>query len=360
MMNNYFFYFLSLILIGFANEIQAQSNFRKYSNEFLKIGVGGKYLGMGGALAAGENDVTSVFYNPASIANTENITAGAMHTSYFAGIANFDYAGAVIPMKNEQAIGVSLIRFGIDNIPNTIELYNPDNTINYDNIKSFSVADYALFFTYAKKMDIIEGLQIGGNAKIIHRSYGSFASAWGFGIDASAQITKENYRLGVFLQDITTSFNAWSFNFTEKEKEVFANTNNDIPVSSIELTAPSIHFGGAYKFLLNQGNISIEPNLKFTAYTDKRNVLISANPVSVDMAFGAEIGFWKTAYLRTGVYNFTKATNDLGESYLSFMPSLGVGIHIQKLQLNYSYNNVANAGVGLYSHVVSASYTFKK
>jgi hypothetical protein len=78
------------------------------------------------------------------------------------------------------------------------------------------------------------------------------------------------------------------------------------------------------------------------------------------MAFGAEIGFWKTAFLRTGVYNFTKATNDLGESYLSFMPSLGVGLNIQNLQINYSYNNVASAGVGLYSHVVSASYTFKK
>jgi hypothetical protein len=359
-MNNNFLYLIIFILFSATFQAEAQSNFRKYSNEFLKIGVGGKYLGMGGALATGENDASAVFYNPAAIANTEHTTAAVMHTSYFAGIANFDYAGVVMPLKNEQTVGLSLIRFGIDNIPNTIELYNPDNTINYDNIKSFSVADYALFFTYAKKMNQINGLQIGGNAKIIHRSYGSFATAWGFGLDASAQITKENYRIGLFLQDITTSFNAWRFNFTEKEKQVFASTNNDIPSTSIELTAPSIHFGGAYKFLLNQGNISIEPNIKFTAYTDQRNVLISTKAASIDMAFGAEIGFWKTAFLRTGIYNFTKATNDLGESYISFMPSLGVGLNIQNLQINYSYNNVANAGVGLYSHVVSASYTFKK
>lgn len=359
-MNKYLFYIITIIFLTANFHAEAQSNFRKYSNEFLKIGVGGKYLGMGGALATGENDASTVFYNPAAIANFEHTTAAAMHTSYFAGIANFDYAGIVIPLKNEQAFGVSLIRFGIDNIPNTIELYNPDNTINYDNIKSFSVADYALTFTYAKKLNFIEGLQLGGNAKIIHRSYGSFANAWGFGIDASAQITKEKYRIGVFLQDITTSFNAWSFNFTDKEKQVFASTNNEIPATSIELTAPSIHFGGAYKFLLNEGNISIEPNLKFSAYTDQRNVLIATKAASIDMAFGTEIGFWKTAFLRTGIYNFTKATNDLGESYLSFMPSLGVGLNIQNLQINYSYNNVANAGVGLYSHVVSASYTFKK
>ena len=45
---------------------------------------------------------------------------------------------------------------------------------------------------------------------------------------------------GAFGKDITTTFNAWSFNFSEEEQAVFASTNNVTPINSVELTAPKI------------------------------------------------------------------------------------------------------------------------
>lgn len=345
--------------ITLAEALSAQS-LRKYSNEFLKIGVGGKYLGTGGSLVTSESDPAAVFYNPGAIGAIDRVSVSAMHNSYFAGIANFDYAGIVFPLKDRQNIGISLIRMGIDNIPNTINLYNADGSINYDNIKSFSVSDMALFLSFGKRMQDTQGLSIGGSVKIIKRDYGYFANAWGFGIDVGAQYVKDKFSVGVFVQDLTTTFSSWKFNFSEEDKVVLRATNNEIPTSSSEITLPALNFGGVYHFPIGKSkNIVINPMLKFTLYTDQRNVLL-AGPVSLDAALGTEVAIYNIAFLRFGVNNFTTATNDLQQKYLSYVPSLGAGFKIDQFEIDYSYNNVANAGIGLFSHVFSAIYKFKK
>jgi len=335
-------------------------NAQKYSNEFLKIGVGGKYLGSGGALVASESDPTSVLYNPAGVGTFDRVSVSAMHNSYFAGIANFDYAGVVFPLKYRQNIGVSLIRFGIDNIPNTIQLYNPDGSINYDRISAFSISDMALFLSFGRRIRDTLGLSFGGNVKIIKRDYGSFANAWGFGVDAGVQYSTDKYRVGVFLQDVTSTFSSWNFTFDDSTKRVFAATNNEIPESSSEITLPSIHIGGQYNFPFGRTKqLNFSPMAKLSVYTDKRNVLL-AGPLSLDASLGGELGIYSIAFVRFGLSNFTKAVNDLGENYLSMQPSIGAGFKLNQFDVDYAFNNVANAGVGLYSHVFSMTYRFKK
>lgn len=62
---------------------------------------------------------------------------------------------------------------------------------------------------------------MGGNIKVIHRSIGSFGKAWGFGADLGVRYKGDKFILGLSARDITTTFNAWSFNLTEEEKEFF-------------------------------------------------------------------------------------------------------------------------------------------
>ena len=135
--------------------------------------------------------------------------------------------------------------------------------MNYNNIKTFSSADYAFLLSYGQKIkdEDDEKLSFGGNVKIIHRKVGSFATAWGFGIDAGVRYHKDNWRFGITARDLTTTFNAWSFSFTEKEKEVLYLTNNDIPVKSTEMTAPRLIVAAAHVFPLN-------PNFSLTAEAD--------------------------------------------------------------------------------------------
>ena len=158
---------ITFSLLIFAGNLLAEVP--KYSNEFLSIGVGARSFGMGGAVVATGGDVTSGYWNPAGLTGiAKKAEAGLMHAEYFAGIAKYDYAGLAYRFDEKSVGGLTLIRFGVDDIPNTLELIDQDGNLRYDRIKTFSAADYAFLFTYARKSGI-EGLDYGGNVKVIYR-----------------------------------------------------------------------------------------------------------------------------------------------------------------------------------------------
>src|SRR5688572_545186 len=132
---------------------QSFSQFRKYSNEFLNIGAGARGLAMAGAQIASVEDGTSGYWNPAGLVNVkDNPQVNLMHAEYFAGIGKYDYANVTLPLKNnKRVIGLSLLRFAVDDIPNTIFLVEPDGTINFSNVQTFSSADYAFIISMAQQ-----------------------------------------------------------------------------------------------------------------------------------------------------------------------------------------------------------------
>ena len=148
MKNSLFTLLLSLLF----SQAYSQGQIRVYTNDFLNIGVGARGLGMGNAQVASVEDVYAGFYNPAGLANINNTAqVGLMHSEYFAGIALYDYASFAVPLADKKRVfGFSFLRFGVDNIPNTLFLYGPDGSINYNNISSFSTADYAFMLHYAQ------------------------------------------------------------------------------------------------------------------------------------------------------------------------------------------------------------------
>src|SRR4051794_2371080 len=92
---------------------------RKYSNEFMNIGVDAAALGMSSAVTSHTADVNSGYWNPAGLLNLEDNQLALMHSSYFANIANYDYAAFAMPLDDRSAMGISLIRFAVDDILNT-------------------------------------------------------------------------------------------------------------------------------------------------------------------------------------------------------------------------------------------------
>ena len=92
----------------------------KYSNEFLNIGVGARALGMSNSFIASADDVYAGYWNPAGLVDIEDEFQGAvMHSEYFAGIAKYDYIGIAKSIDDKSSVGFSVIRFGVDDIPNT-------------------------------------------------------------------------------------------------------------------------------------------------------------------------------------------------------------------------------------------------
>ena len=324
----------------------------KYSNEFLNIGVGARALGMGNVSLARVNDVTSGYWNPSSLVYIENnLEVGLMHNEYFAGIANYNYGGIAIKLDSVSSLGVSFLRFGIDDIPNTLDLVDANGNFDYNRITSFSATDNAFLISYARKMKI-PGLSAGGNIKIIYRKVGDFASATGFGIDLSANYKKKNWLIGAVLRDATSTFNAWSFN-TDELEEVFIRTGNEIPENSLELTLPRLMVGVGYLYVIKK-NFEIYPELGFDVTFDgKRNVLIKGNVISIDPKIGLELNYKRIVYLRGGVNNIQDETAITGEKSKTFQPSVGVGIQYKKVAIDYALTDVGNQSIAVYSNVFS-------
>ncbi len=348
-----------LILACVALPLGAQ----KYSNEFLSIGVSARAQAMGNAVVASVNDGTASYWNPAGLSATDStygIDLSAMHAEWFAGVGKFDYASVSIPFSSRQRrLAFSFIRFGIDEIPNTLSLYESDGTVNFDNVTRFSAADYAFLISYGQALPLQKGqLLLGGSAKVIYRRIGPFANSWGFGIDLGLQYRLGGLRVGLLARDITTTFNAWTFSFTEDEKEVLNLTNNEVPINSVEITNPQLILGVGYQFLF--GKVSLLPEINFTATTDgRRNTLISAAPISLDPSFGLEFGYGNFVFLRGGLNQFQKERDFMGEENLRVRPSFGVGFRIHTFFLDYAFTDPGDSR-RTYSHIISLRLAFRR
>jgi hypothetical protein len=352
---------LYLTLLTSLLFFSATAQFRKYSNEFLNIGAGARGLAMGSSQVASVNDGTAGYWNPAGLVGIkDHPQVNLMHAEYFAGIGKYDYASVAFPTaENKRTIGITGLRFAVDDIMNTLFLVEPDGSINYNNIQAFSSADYAFIFSFAQKLKESEkkNVNFGLNAKVIHRSVGKFAKAWGFGIDAGLHIDIKKWKFGIVGRDITSTFNAWSFSFTEKEKQVLYLTKNEIPVKSTELTAPRLVLGIARDFKLGKKlSLLAEANIDVT-FDGQRNTLISADPVSADPKLGLELNINNVFFLRGGINNFQKALSD-GDTLNQkkvwiYQPSAGAGFRISNVTIDYAFTNLANQSNPLFTHIFS-------
>ncbi|HEY5462722.1 MAG TPA: PorV/PorQ family protein [Hanamia sp.] len=337
------------------------SQFLKYSNEFLNIGAGARGLGMGSSQAASVSDGTAGYWNPAALVGVQNNpSVNIMHASYFDNIGIYDFASVAIPVDdNKRVLGLTALRFAVDDIPNTLFLVEPDGSINYGNITTFSSADYAFLFSFAQKIKDDDDFKtsFGANAKIIYRKVGQFATAWGFGFDAAFKLQKDRWSLGIVAKDVTTTFNAWSFHFTQEEQQVLYLTENEIPVKSTELTAPHLTVGTSYNFRLGSSvNLLTEADFDLT-FDGERNTVIGGNTVSVDPHAGIEASIKKVFFVRAGISNFQRALADGDTTNQKkvwiYQPSLGAGFKINNVSIDYAFTNLANQSNPLYTNVFS-------
>ena len=349
--------FLILILVTTAT-MQSQGQV-KYSNEFLAIGVGAQIMGMGGAGIAFVDDATAGYWNPARLAGLENkVDISLMHSEYFAGIAKYDYIGSSYRIDDKTVAGFSFIRLGVDDIPNTLELIDYEGNIRYDQIRHFSAADLGILFSIGRASRI-EGLQYGGNFKLIHRRTGEFASAWGFGLDASVNYIRKGWHFGAMARDITGTFNAWVFN-TEDLEEVFELTGNEIPENSLEITTPSLILGSARKFKISE-KISASAVLDLRFFFDgKRHVLLPLGFTGLDPYIGSEWVYNEWIALRFGAGQFQWADGLDGKNEISLQPSIGIGLKFKNLRIDYALTDIGDLAVAQYSNVISLNYKIKQ
>jgi len=293
--------------------LQSQTVIGKYAGEFLSIGVGGRPLGMGGAYVAIANDVTAGYYNPAGLAKLNYPQIALMHDERYGNLVNYNYAAVAIPYGKDYTFGLSIMRLGVDGIPDTRKaLYDANgdgildiNTdrLNYDLITEFSNQDWAFYLTGAKR--VTDDLYLGANVKILSRSIAEY-SAFGIGFDIGAYYSPmENLMLGANVQDVTTTFVAWS-------------------TGRNELITPTAKVGAAYQLEFFGGRIlpAVDLDIRFEnrRYASQFNI----GPISFDPHVGMEYSYKNLFAIRAG-YNDVKQF------------TFGAGVKLPKLNIDYSF-----------------------
>lgn len=331
------------------------SQTRKFSNEFLSIGVGARALGMSNTQIGIVNDVTAGYWNPAGILGVEKGSEiGLMHAEYFAGIAKYDFAGFVKRIDSTQAFAISMLRFGVDDIPNTTELIDAEGNIDFNRITPFSAADYAFLFSYARQWK--QKLRLGANFKVIRRVVGDFGNSWGFGLDAGVQYHTGKWQLGAVLRDATSTFNAWNYSLDQNTIDVFQRTGNEVPENGLEITLPKLIVGGGRNFKINE-NFSVLAAIDLDISTDgERNTLISGDPISVDPHAGFEVGYRNLIFLRGGIGNFQYEQETLDKEVLTFQPNIGVGLNLRRFTLDYAFSDIGDQSIAVKSNIFSLKF----
>ena len=346
-------YFVFLFFV-----LSYSQNNSKYSNEFMNIGVDASSISMSGAVTSSINDVNSGYWNPAGLTAVEQGEISLMHSNYFANIANYNYVAYAKPIDNQSAIGLSMIRFGVDDILDTTQLIDDQGNINYDRINLFSAVDYGFIISYARKM-LTKEISYGINTKIIRRIIGDFASSWGFGLDIGLQLkTSNNWRFGLMARDISTTYNSWSINETRliDIQNAIDGQNQDVP-NSTEITIPKIQLGISKLHNINY-DYSLLTSVDLIMKFEQNNNLISSEFVSINPAIGLELGYTDSVFLRLGIGNFQNEIGFDNSTNLTFQPNFGLGFKFNNLEIDYAFTDIGDQSVALYSNIFSLKIDF--
>ena len=327
-------------LLALAAVAPVPASATQYAGEFLRVGVGARALGMGSAFAGLADDGSAAYWNPAGLATLSNKEVTAMHAEQFGSVVQYDFLSFAMPIggpgKPPQAFAVSLVRLGIDDIPDTrgLEFIDvngngkfdyPDDRLVVDESRFVfeSNNDVALLLSYARTVS--RGLSLGGNFKYIRQWLGDSLRSNGFGLDLGALYVGSNgFSAGARLADATTTRILWS-------------TGAD------EFIAPTLRVGAA----------------KTQAFRERRHVITAALDVQIgfsneQLSSQAHIGS-TTFEFHPGLEYWLERKLALRAGFEAQNFTAGAGLRYRKLGLDYAYLDHRDLDA---SHRVSGSYSF--
>ncbi|HTK31890.1 MAG TPA: hypothetical protein VL332_07995 [Candidatus Saccharimonadaceae bacterium] len=335
---------LRVPLVVFVLLVAASPAFAtKYAGEFMKIPVGARAIGMGGAFTAVCDDATAAFWNPAGLVYLPYREALFQHAEQFGSLENHDYLSAAYPLggdkEHRSTFGVSLVRLAVDDIPITprpsslrpgVDFldYGTDNDpttpgngqgngvwdrgerllLTSDDLYMASSADMAATVSYARQRG--KHWTFGGNLKFVRQSIpdtlrGEHVTSFGAGLDVGANyMPTDAVTIGAVVHDLTTTYLSWS------------NGTHELVVPTLD-TGAGFNFYPAERHALTWGF-----DLGWTFDGREADSEIRTSRTNVVIRTGLEYWYRNTLALRTGVN-----AKDL---------TFGVGVRYKQVGVDYA------------------------
>jgi hypothetical protein len=261
--------------------------------DFLKIGIGAKARGMGGAFIGLADDPSALYWNPAGLSQLEYPQIMFMHDRWAQDI-RYEYLGCAFPIDPSSTVAFAVVFLHMGEILGYDENDKPTSFC--------SAYDAAMLLGYSRR--ISSRLSLGWTAKgILEKLEAEKAHAAAFD-------------MGLFYDSPTLSVGISLRNLGTKLK--FVNKEHPLPTS--------LKAGIAIKALNDHLVLSTDADL-FTVFP----------PAS---RHGIECNFLNVLFVRGGVECETQNQNSPG----STTPTVGGGIKVSKFQLDYSYSSVNSMG----------------
>ncbi|OGU13940.1 MAG: hypothetical protein A2X61_16480 [Ignavibacteria bacterium GWB2_35_12] len=290
--------------------------------QFLKIGIGARANAMGGAYTAVCNDLTSMYWNPAGLADIKTIAANFSYTQWFAGFG-LNYGAISLPLGENFTSALYALSFSSDRI----KLTTMDRQ---EGLGSYLWSDVAVGATLAGYLT--DQFSFGVTFKYIQTAFtGLSASGIAFDIGTMYNTGIQGIKLGFSINNLGTEqkFSGQDLQATKKLIEQANASPLDVQYLSNSYTIPLAFRAGATTDIMNDEENKLLAEIDFIAMSD----------VSEQFAIGAEYTWNNLLSVRGGYL--------IGQDQLGL--SGGVGVNYIgggfKGQIDYSINPTRNFGL---------------
>lgn len=325
-----------------------------YPGEFLNIGVGARAIGLGKTSISLCDDIATIYWNPAGLANLKKAGIAYDSVRLFSDVT-FTNIYTNIPSGERTGLGIIWSRVAVKDI---------EKTDNNASLGSFNTYQDAYYFSAGRKFS--SDLDIGATLKLMNQNLGDYKDN-GFSLDFGMLFHDKNSNMSFVIKDMagtmggetipaTFSFGvAWmkdwrietvSEVYEQSLDEQFIHNKGDEISPSYERPQVKQNIDMdevETKEVIHVFNIDINVGASF-AYSPGR---------SNELGISESIEFWlnKTLGVRCGL----EQKNGSGD--FSYMNGLGLGgsVKIKSIVFDYTYKYFERLEN---RHYISLSYLF--
>lgn len=291
-----------LMVPGLALSANIFEKVGTFDGQFLKIGVGARASGMGGAFVAVADDATALYYNAAGIARIDGDRSELTlnHATWPAELS-FDQVGYVFHFKKiPGAFGLSARALTMTPMEETTA-YQPNGTG-----RTFDAGMMAFGFTYARSFT--DKFSAGATVNLVHEGLAELSEqAVTFDLGTLYDVGTAGMKIGMAIQNIGSQIQ-----FIEREARI-----------------PGIFRVGTSATLLSSSDNKLIGSFEFSHPPDN----------SERMNVGAEYGYRKYLFMRGG-YNINHDTEAMAAGVGFHFPVSSAGM----ADVDYAYTDMQDLG----------------